>query len=65
MKTINFVTGNQNKLKEFTQIIGTIETYEFQAKNIDLPEYQGEPVDVAISKCKTGKFLMFILSHFF
>jgi inosine/xanthosine triphosphate pyrophosphatase family protein len=39
-KTIYFITGNQNKLKEFTQIIGEISSYDFQTKSIDLPEYQ-------------------------
>jgi inosine triphosphate pyrophosphatase len=57
MKTINFITGNQNKLKEFTQIIGKIEYLEFQTKNIDLPEYQGEPEEIAVAKCRTGNCL--------
>ena len=39
-KTIYFITGNKNKLKEFTQIIGEISSYDFQTKSIDLPEYQ-------------------------
>ena len=40
IKTINFITGNSNKLKEFNQIIGEITNYKFQTqKLIDLPEY--------------------------
>ena len=51
-KIVYFVTGNPNKLKEFTQIIGEVSVYEFQSKSIDLPEYQGEPEEIAIAKCK-------------
>ena len=53
-KIIYFITGNANKLKEFNQVIGTIDNYEFQSKNIDLPEYQGEPEEIAVEKCKTA-----------
>jgi inosine triphosphate pyrophosphatase len=53
-KTIYFITGNPNKLKEFSQIIGSIANYEFSSKNVDLPEYQGEPEEIAIAKCKTA-----------
>jgi hypothetical protein len=49
-KTINFITGNPNKLREFNQIIGQVPNFEFQTKKlIDLPEYQGEPEGI----CKT------------
>lgn len=51
-KKIYFITGNQNKLKEFTQIIGDIGKYELSSKNVDLPEYQGEPEEIAREKCK-------------
>ncbi len=55
MKTINFITGNPNKLKEFSQIIGQVPNYDFQTKKlIDLPEYQGETDEIAIAKCKTA-----------
>jgi len=53
-KTISFITGNPNKLKEFTQIMGDVAPYIFDTKNIDLPEYQGEPEEVALEKCKTA-----------
>ena len=53
-KAIYFITGNQNKLKEFNQIIGQVPSFEFLTKSIDLPEFQGEPEDVAIAKCKTA-----------
>lgn len=53
-KVVYFVTGNPNKLKEFTQIVGEIAGYEFQSRSIDLPEYQGEPEEIAIAKCKAA-----------
>jgi len=53
-KTIYFITGNQNKLKEFSQIIGEISPYILESKSIDLPEYQGEPEQIAMDKCKTA-----------
>jgi inosine triphosphate pyrophosphatase len=53
-KKIYFITGNANKLKEFNQMIGKIEPFEFLSKNIDLPEYQGEPEEIAIAKCETA-----------
>ncbi len=53
-KTISFITGNPNKLKEFSQIIGDVSPYLFDTKSIDLPEYQGEPEEIAIAKCKTA-----------
>ena len=54
IKTISFITGNPNKLKEFSQIIGEISTFEFKSQSIDLPEYQGEPEEIAIAKCKAA-----------
>lgn len=53
-KKIFFVTGNPHKLNEFTQIIGQIEGYEFESKSIDLPEFQGEPEEIARAKCLTA-----------
>ena len=53
-KTISFITGNPNKLREFGQIIGDVAPFVFDSKNIDLPEYQGEPEEIAIAKCKTA-----------
>ena len=51
-RIIYFITGNKNKLAEATQIIGDIKPFELQSQHIDLPEYQGEPDDIAIAKCK-------------
>ena len=51
-KTLVFVTSNENKLKEFTQIIGLNDQWNIISKSIDLPEYQGEPDEISIQKCK-------------
>ena len=53
-KTISFITGNPNKLREFGQIIGDVSPFVFDSKSIDLPEYQGEPEEIAVAKCKTA-----------
>lgn len=51
-RTLVFVTGNANKLKEATQILREDFPWNIIAKNIDLPELQGEPDDISIQKCK-------------
>ncbi|XP_052774410.1 inosine triphosphate pyrophosphatase-like isoform X2 [Mya arenaria] len=51
-RPIVIVTGNKNKLAEFKQILGEDFPFEVESKDIDLPEYQGEPEDVARSKCE-------------
>lgn len=53
-KKIYFITGNPNKLKEFSQIIGNVGNYELANKSVDLPEYQGEPEEIAREKCKAA-----------
>ena len=54
-RTIYFITGNANKLKEFNQIIGDVKGCQFESKNIDLPEFQGQsPEEIAREKCKTA-----------
>uniref|UniRef100_A0A0M3IK75 Inosine triphosphate pyrophosphatase n=1 Tax=Ascaris lumbricoides TaxID=6252 RepID=A0A0M3IK75_ASCLU len=49
MQTLKFVTGNANKLKEVRAILSP--HFEVESVNIDLPEYQGQPDDIARSKC--------------
>jgi inosine triphosphate pyrophosphatase len=51
-KTITFITGNKNKLKEVIQIMGTESSYNIQALNLDLPEMQGEPEYIVSEKCR-------------
>ncbi|XP_033738847.1 inosine triphosphate pyrophosphatase-like [Pecten maximus] len=49
---IILVTGNQKKLEEFNEILGKDFKYKVTSKDIDLPEYQGDPEEVARSKCR-------------
>uniref|UniRef100_A0A8C5W7C8 Inosine triphosphate pyrophosphatase n=1 Tax=Leptobrachium leishanense TaxID=445787 RepID=A0A8C5W7C8_9ANUR len=51
-RSIVFVTGNAKKLEEVVQILGDKFPCKLVAKKIDLPEYQGEPDEISIQKCK-------------
>ena len=42
-KTVTFVTGNENKLREVRAILGEDAPFELEARAVDLPELQGEP----------------------
>nr|XP_002131447.1 inosine triphosphate pyrophosphatase [Ciona intestinalis]F6Y089.1 RecName: Full=Inosine triphosphate pyrophosphatase; Short=ITPase; Short=Inosine triphosphatase; AltName: Full=Non-canonical purine NTP pyrophosphatase; AltName: Full=Non-standard purine NTP pyrophosphatase; AltName: Full=Nucleoside-triphosphate diphosphatase; AltName: Full=Nucleoside-triphosphate pyrophosphatase; Short=NTPase [Ciona intestinalis] len=50
-KTISFVTGNKNKLKEVQQFLHGSSSINITSVPLDLPEYQGEPDDVSKQKC--------------
>lgn len=52
---ITFVTGNANKLKEVTRILNSGDSpfpAEVVNKDIDMPELQGTPEEVALEKCR-------------
>ncbi|KAM4721471.1 inosine triphosphate pyrophosphatase [Rhinophrynus dorsalis] len=51
-RNIVFVTGNAKKLEEVIQILGDKFPCKLVAKKIDLPEYQGEPDEISIQKCR-------------
>jgi len=51
---IVFVTGNKDKLREVTQILGEGFPFKITNQDIDLPEYQGEPDDVSRQKCQSA-----------
>ncbi|BFZ17060.1 hypothetical protein BsWGS_20098 [Bradybaena similaris] len=51
-RPIILVTGNKNKLKEFVEILGADFPYKVENQDIDLPEYQGEPEEIAKAKCE-------------
>ncbi|XP_072276043.1 inosine triphosphate pyrophosphatase [Pyxicephalus adspersus] len=51
-RSIVFVTGNAKKLEEVIQILGDKFPSKLVARKIDLPEYQGEPDEISIQKCK-------------
>lgn len=54
---ITFVTGNQNKAREVSQILEsgsgpeTEHRFRIVSRKIDLPELQGEPDQIAREKC--------------
>eukprot|EP01083_Nonionella_stella_P312377 1117010_1 len=48
--TLVFVTGNKNKAKEVAQILGN--EISVQQRKIDLPELQGEPLEISAEKCR-------------
>uniref|UniRef100_A0A914C3R0 Inosine triphosphate pyrophosphatase n=1 Tax=Acrobeloides nanus TaxID=290746 RepID=A0A914C3R0_9BILA len=49
---IKFVTGNRNKLLEVQNMLAS--TLEITPLDIDLPEYQGEPYEIATLKCQAA-----------
>ena len=53
---ITFVTGNKKKLEEAKQILSSAfegnAPFELTNQKIDLPELQGDPVEIAKEKCK-------------
>ncbi|KAK2749167.1 nucleoside triphosphate pyrophosphohydrolase ham1 [Myotisia sp. PD_48] len=50
MKSINFITGNQNKLAEVKAILGDV--IEVHSVSIDVPELQGSIEHIAKEKCR-------------
>lgn len=54
---ITFVTGNRKKLEEVQRILsqpndkGKVLPFTISNKKVDLPELQGDPVDIAKEKC--------------
>jgi inosine triphosphate pyrophosphatase len=52
---ITFVTGNQNKINEVSRIWSAISpsnnNIEIRAVALDLPEYQGDAIEIAKQKC--------------
>ena len=51
-KVITFVTGNAKKLEEFKAIMGSQFPHSLVSKDVDLPEFQGTPIEVVTEKCK-------------
>lgn len=51
-KTLTFVTGNENKLKEVIRILGDNFPLQVVSQKVDLPELQGEPDDISREKCR-------------
>jgi ribokinase/non-canonical purine NTP pyrophosphatase (RdgB/HAM1 family) len=51
-KSLTFVTGNPKKLEEVKQILGNDLPFTLKSQNVDLPELQGAPVEIAKEKCR-------------
>jgi len=49
-KTLNFITGNKNKLMEVKAILG--DTVILQSQALDLVEIQGTIEEVSADKCR-------------
>lgn len=53
--TITFVTGNKKKVEEIKRILmdgGNELPFEISNRKIDLPELQGDPIEIAKEKCR-------------
>lgn len=50
MKTLNFITGNRNKLSEVRAILG--DAVVVDNKSVDVPEIQGTIEEIAKEKCR-------------
>lgn len=49
-KTLNFITGNKNKLIETKAILG--DTVDLQSQSLDLVEIQGTIEKISADKCR-------------
>ena len=49
-KTLNFITGNANKLLEVRAILGS--AVDIQSQAVELPEIQGSIEEVSRDKCR-------------
>lgn len=49
-KTLNFITGNKNKLIEVKAILG--DTIDLQSQSLDLVEIQGTIEEISSDKCR-------------
>jgi len=58
MRTITFVTGNANKLLEVQRMLAATPSVRLVSKDINLPELQGMPPEVAVAKCKAAAKLV-------
>lgn len=51
-KTLNFITGNANKLAEVRAILADVPDVELTSKSLDLPELQGTIEEISLDKCR-------------
>jgi inosine triphosphate pyrophosphatase len=55
---ITFVTGNKKKLEEVQRILGDNLPFRITNEEVDLPELQGEPLEIAKAKCNEAASLI-------
>jgi hypothetical protein len=64
-KLLNFITGNVNKLKEVSAILGAVEGLELQSRDVPgLVEIQGTIEEVATDKCRRAAIAVSLLLIF-
>lgn len=52
-KTLNFITGNANKLREVKEIL-SVTPVEIRSQNVDVPELQGTIEEISTAKCRAA-----------
>ncbi|KDQ15506.1 hypothetical protein BOTBODRAFT_54768 [Botryobasidium botryosum FD-172 SS1] len=58
-RTLVFVTGNPNKLRETRHILSSgLEGFELESRDLDIPELQGTTADVSREKCRRAAELV-------
>lgn len=50
LKTLNFITGNPNKLMEVQDMLG--DAIRLESRSLDLVEIQGSIEEIATDKCR-------------
>jgi inosine triphosphate pyrophosphatase len=50
--TLNFITGNANKLAEVQAIMSEVHGLTLQSKAVDLPELQGSIEEISLDKAR-------------
>jgi hypothetical protein len=70
--TLNFITGNANKLAEVQAILGEVQNLRLQSRNVEGNEIQGSIEEVARDKCSRAAevvslpfYLLFFYCLFF
>jgi len=58
-RTLVFVTGNANKLRETrTILLARLQGFDLQSRDLDIPELRGTTADVSREKCRTAAKLI-------
>lgn len=63
--TLNFITGNANKLAEVQAILGEVKNLTLQSRNVEGAEIQGTIEEVARDKCSRAAVAVSFFFTFF